>query len=232
VYNFSVNIDNLGEIKAVAFDIDGTLYRTWRLNVRIFFHFLKHNIFFLKYGLVRSKIRKIELKGSFKSVQAQMMAEKLHCSPADAEIKLAEIVYHGLSSYFKKIKPYNGVVELIRDLKAAGYKIAILSDFPPEQKGEIWGIKELADVVLGTEDAGALKPSNVPFIEMAKQLDLPAEQILYVGNSHKYDVIGSKNAGMKAAWIVQPEKGILGKKSKIADITFWNYKQLRNILLK
>lgn len=231
VYNNCVHIDKLGEIKAVAFDIDGTLYRTWKLNIRIVFHFLRYNQFFLKYGLVRAKIRKIPLNDSFKNVQTKMMAEKLHCSPSEAELLLTRIVYAGLSSYFYKIKPYKGAVELIKDLKNAGFKIALLSDFPPEQKGDIWGVKELCDVVLGTEETGALKPSAEPFKKMAELLNLPAEEILYVGNSHKYDVVGSKNAGMKAAWLVQPEKGIIGIKSKIADITFWKYSQLRQILL-
>ncbi len=231
MYNYFVHIDKLGEIKAVAFDIDGTLYRTWKLNIRILFHFLRYNQFFLKYGIVRAKIRKIPLKDDFKTTQTQMMAERLGCSPAEAELLLTRIVYAGLSSYFYKIKPYKGAVELIKDLKNAGFKIALLSDFPPEQKGDIWGVKELCDVVLGTEETGALKPSAEPFKKMAELLNLPAEEILYVGNSHKYDVVGSKNAGMKAAWLVQPEKGIIGIKSKIADITFWKYSQLRQILL-
>lgn len=231
MYNCIVHIDKLGEIKAVAFDIDGTLYRTWKLNIRILFHFLRYNQFFLKYGIVRAKIRKIPLKDDFKTTQTQMMAERLGCSPAEAELLLTRIVYAGLSSYFYKIKPYKGAVELIQDLKNAGFKIALLSDFPPEQKGDIWGVKELCDVVLGTEETGALKPSAEPFKKMAELLNLPAEEILYVGNSHKYDVVGSKNAGMKAAWLVQPEKGIIGIKSKIADITFWKYSQLRQILL-
>lgn len=231
MYNYFVHIDKLGEIKAVAFDIDGTLYRTWKLNIRILFHFLRYNQFFLKYGIVRAKIRKIPLKDDFKTTQTQMMAERLGCSPAEAELLLTRIVYAGLSSYFYKIKPYKGAVELIQDLKNAGFKIALLSDFPPEQKGDIWGVKELCDVVLGTEETGALKPSAEPFKKMAELLNLPAEEILYVGNSHKYDVVGSKNAGMKAAWLVQPEKGILGIKSKIADVTFWKYSQLRQLLL-
>ena len=231
LYNVFVQINTLGEIKAVAFDIDGTLYRTWKLNIRIFFHFLLHNQFFLKYGLVRAKIRKIPITGTFKDAQTNMMAEKLHCSPSEAELLLTKIVYAGLSSYFTKIKPYKGAIELIRELKENGFKLALLSDFPPEQKGDVWGAKELCDVVLGTEDTGALKPSSIPFNVLAEKLELPPEQILYVGNSHKYDVVGAKNAGMKAAWLVQPEKGILGKKSKLADFTFWKYSQLRKLLL-
>ena len=40
-----MNIENLGEIKAVAFDIDGTLYKNWHLYLRMFFHLLRYNQF-------------------------------------------------------------------------------------------------------------------------------------------------------------------------------------------
>ena len=116
----------------------------------------------------------------------------------------------------------------IKKLKDKGYKIGILSDFPPEQKGEIWGIKKICDVVLGAEDAGALKPSVIPFNKLAENLGIPSENILYVGNSHKYDVMGAKKAGMKATWIQTP--GFFKKRSsKIADISFFHYNQLEKV---
>ena len=218
-------------IKGVAFDIDGTLYRAWKLNVRMSFYFLRHSFFFLKYGLVRNIMHGTEEFPNFTQVQAEHMAKKLKTTPEEAKAQLDKIIYKGLEKYFEKIRPCRGAVEFIRELKANGYKIALLSDFPPEQKGDIWGAKSFCDVILGTEEAGALKPSPLPFCKMAELLGVPAEEILYVGNSHKYDVVGAKNAGMKAAWLVQPEKGILGKKSKLAEITFWKYEQLRKFLL-
>ena len=42
-------VDKLGEIKAIGFDIDGTLYRTWKLNIRVWPHVLCHLNFFLNY---------------------------------------------------------------------------------------------------------------------------------------------------------------------------------------
>ena len=48
-------------------------------------------------------------------------------------------------------------------MKSAGLKIGILSDFPPSQKSDIWGIKELCDVCIGSEESGALKPSVYSF---------------------------------------------------------------------
>lgn len=224
-----MNTFNSSNIKAVAFDIDGTLYRAWRLNLRMSLYFVPRCFFFLKYGLVRNVLRKTEPRPDFVDYQADLMAEKLHCSRADAKAKLDRIVYKGLCKFFKKIKPCKGAIEFIHKLKDSGYKIGILSDFPPEQKGEIWGIKSLCDVVLGSEDTGALKPDKVPFDALANQLGLPPEQILFVGNSHKYDVMGSKNSGMKSAWIITPWQKFWGKKSKEADITFCHYKELDQI---
>ncbi|MCR4579801.1 MAG: HAD family hydrolase [Treponema sp.] len=227
-------MDNLdiSKIKGVAFDIDGTLYRTWKLNVRMSFYFLGHCFFFLKYGLVRNIMHRTEALEDFVEVQANHMAKKLKTSPEDAKAQLDKIVYKGLEKYFDKIKPCKGSVEFIRDLKANGYKIALLSDFPPEQKGDIWGVKELCDFMIGSEEAGALKPHPVPFAKLAEGLELSPEQILYIGNSHKYDVVGAKNAGMKSAWLIAPQQGWFGKKSKIADITFWHYKQLSDLFFK
>lgn len=220
------NVD-LSQIKAVAFDIDGTLYRSWKFYVRIFPYFLCHNIFFLKYGLVRKTMHGSSYTPDFVKVQAEQMAKKLHCSPEEAEARLEKVIYKGLEKYFTHIKPCKGSVEFVKNLKEHGYKVALLSDFPPEQKGDIWGIKEMCDVVLGTEQAGALKPESVSFLKLAELLELKPEQILYVGNNHKYDVIGSHKVGMKSAWITLPS--IIKKHSKVAEITFCHYKQLSDI---
>lgn len=224
-----MNTLDISNIKAVAFDIDGTLYRAWRLNIRMCLYFLRHSIFFLKYGLVRNIMHKTPLIPNFRQVQAEYMAKKLKCSPEEAENRLDKIIYVGLEKYFPKIKPCPCSYEFITELKQKGYKIALLSDFPPEQKGEVWGIKQFCDVSLGTEQVGALKPDTNSFIQLAQKLELKPEEILFVGNSHKYDVVGSKNAGMKSAWFIVPRKRFFGKKSKIADFTFWNYNQIYSL---
>ena len=218
-------------IKAVAFDIDGTLYRNWQLNVRMSFHFLKHHLFFLHYGLVRKELRKMPASKNFVQLQDELMAKKINCTPEEAHRQLDEIVYEGLKKYFPRITPCAGVVELIKKLKEKGYKIAILSDFPPSQKGDLWGLLEYCDVVLGSEDIGALKPAPEPFAALVEELHIPSDQILYVGNSHKYDVIGARKVGLKTAWFITSLQKLFGKKSKVADITFSKYSQLEKILI-
>ena len=227
-----MNSIDISKIKAVAFDIDGTLYRAWKLNLRMSFYFLSHGIFFLKYGLVRNIMHQTKATSDFIKIQSEHMAKKLKCTPKEAEERLDKIIYKGLEKYFRKIKPCHLSIEFIKKLKASGYKIALLSDFPPEQKGDIWGIRDLCDVVLNSEKAGALKPDSTPFLHLAGELKLPTEEILYVGNNHKYDIVGSKNVGMKSAWFRLPFMAWLGKKSKLADITFWRYKQLYKLFFE
>ena len=221
---------NLGEIDAVAFDIDGTLYRNIVFYIKVLPHYLKNWRFFMKFNKVRSMLRadKRNERGYndlFRS-QSGFLAKELGCTLQEAEQLITDIVYEGLGPYFEKINACKGAQELIHKLKAAGLKIALLSDFPPEQKGDIWGIKKDCDLLLSSELIGALKPSSKPFEELSEKLEVPVERILYIGNSHAYDVAGPKKLGMKAGWFVPWIRGMFGARSKIADITFWDYKQL------
>lgn len=225
-------VENLGEITAVGFDIDGTLYRSIRLNLKMIPYVLSHPKVFLAYNKARKIMHKMPKVDDFSKIQAEKTAKFLKSSTEETQKLLDEIIYKGMEKFFVNMKTCKDSIELIKDLKKKGLKIALLSDFPPEQKGDIWGIKNICDVILGTEDFGVLKPSVLPFNQISQKLNVPPEQILFVGNSERYDIVGAKNAKMKTAWICYPLRGIFGKKSKLADITFWHYKQLRKILLK
>ena len=231
-----MHILNLGEIDAVAFDIDVTLYRNIVFYTRVLPHYLKYWRFFRKFNKVRKMLRadKQNEQGydDLYGAQLNLLALELKCSREEAELQLNDIVYEGLRPYFEKIHACNGSPELIHRLKAAGFKIALLSDFPPEQKGEIWGIKKDCNLLLSSELIGALKPSSKPFEELAERLEVPVDRILYIGNSHAYDIAGPKKLGMKAGWFVPWIRGMFGARSKIADITFWKYSQLERYIFK
>ncbi len=222
----------LKNIKAVAFDIDGTLYPASSLNIRLIPYVIRHLFFYLHYNKVRNILHRTAPLPDFYEYQARLFARETGCTPGEAKSKITSIVYDGLKKYFKKIKPFKNVDEAFRLLKEKGYKIALLSDFPPEQKGDVWGLASCCDCVLGTEQIGALKPSKYPFGVLALSLKLNPEEILYVGNSVKYDLIGAKNAGMKTAVIACGLKKIFNKKLSQADVVFSNYRQFIDILLK
>ena len=107
-----------------------------------------------------------------------------------------------------------------------------MSDFLPSQKGDVWGLAPLCDVVLGSEETGALKPSPVPFHALASSLGVSEGRILYVGNSLRSDVRGARSVGMKTACIVSGFDRILGRKAREADISFSSYRQLAGFVLE
>ena len=219
------------DIKAVAFDIDGTLYPDWRLYVRIVWYFFKNIKFFMAYNKVRDTLHRTAVLPDFYEFQARLLAHELKISVEEAHKKINTIVYDGLTPFFKKVKPFKYIEECLQGLKDRGIKLAILSDFPPEQKGNIWGFLPYFDVVLGSEKCGALKPSVFTFGMLAKELALKPHEILYVGNSIRSDIKGANAAGMKSAYIMPLKRKIFNKKLKIADISFKTYRQLlKNVI--
>ena len=76
-----MNTLDFSNIKAVAFDIDGTLYRTWKFNIRMPVYFFSNSLFFLKYGLVRNNMRNTDAVEDLGIQQSELMAKKLHCTP-------------------------------------------------------------------------------------------------------------------------------------------------------
>jgi len=230
----------LKDIKVVAFDIDGTLYPDYRLYLKIGFYVLRNLKFYLHFGKVRKILHGTAPLADFYEYQARLLSEELNCSSVEAKQKIESIVYNGLTPFLEKTKPFAYVKETFEKLKEAGYRIALLSDFPPSQKGFTWGLLPYCDLVLGTEECGALKPSKYPFGILAMKLGVKCEEVLYVGNSIKYDVNGSKKAGMKSALIVSPVRRFLSsifhKKENGfgtgADILFTNYRQFLKSVLK
>lgn len=220
------------KISVIAFDIDGTLYSSSLFTLRIIPYFLRHLPFYLKYNKVRKILHKTAPLPDFYEYQARLLGDLLKCTPKEAKALVNSIVYEGLRPYFEATKPFRHLDEVFKKLKDSGYKLALLSDFPPSQKGEIWGVKKYCDLILGTEELGALKPSKYPFGIMAKKLGVEPENVLYVGNSVKYDVLGAKNAGMKTAYIMPLWRKILHIPLKLADINFFYYRQLADIMLK
>lgn len=226
-------------ISAVAFDLDGTLYPNYSLNLRLLPFLLRHCKFMLAFGRARNIIRREQeaqarlaaqaSRIDFYERQAQLVAEQIKAQKEEIRERIDRLIYRGWEPFFLKIKPFPHIKEVLGDLKAAGMKLGLLSDFPPETKLEYIGLSGIWDTVLCTESIGALKPAARPFEELAKALNCQPGQILYVGNSRLYDVEGAKRAGLKAALLNMGFPVITGVK---ADFTFRDYRQLRNFMLQ
>ena len=222
-------------IEGIAFDLDGTLYPNYSLNIKLIPFLLKEWRLLAAFGKARNIIRKEQENpsyqpGDFYQRQIGITAKILEVQPQPLEEKIDILIYRGWEPFFKTIKLFKGVAETLSALREAGLKMGLLSDFPPETKLEYLGISGIWDAVLCSERCGALKPHPLSFTELAAAMAMPPEKILYVGNSRPYDVAGANRVGMKTAWI---KSALLprGHKKPMPDFTFSNYRQLYDFML-
>jgi len=221
------------KFSAVGFDLDGTLYPNHRLYTRLAPFAVANWRLLRAFSKARDIIRHEQeqspesVNPDFYDYQAELTAKMLGASAKATKQKIETLMYRGWEPLFSNIKLFPHVRELLDELRDSGIKLGLLSDFPPEKKLENLGLAGLWDAVLCSERTGALKPAVHSFVEMADTLGCPPEQTLYVGNSRRYDVAGSQNAGMKAALLSRRAAG-----TPRADFTFHDYRQLRDFVLK
>jgi len=220
------------KFSAVAFDLDGTLYPNSRLYAKLWPFAVRNCRLLVAFSRAREIIRREQgespesVRPDFYDYQAELTARALN-APADAvKNRIEKLMYRGWEPLFSKIKLFPHVREVLDELRAAGLKLGLLSDFPPATKLKNLGLDGLWDTVLCSEETGALKPSARPFMVMADELGFPPERILYVGNSRRYDVAGALRFGMKAALLARRASG-----SPEADFTFRDYRKLRDFVL-
>ena len=218
-------------ISAVAFDLDGTLYPNYRLYIRLLPFLCRHWRLVSALGKARGIIRREQEKSSaalpdFYNYQARLTAGILHAQTEQVKTKIENLIYRGWEHHFIKIKLFPYVREFLAELRAIRIKLGLLSDFPPDNKLKNLNLGDCWDAVLCTENIGALKPAVQPFRALADALGFPPEQILYVGNSSRYDAAGASRAGMKTALLAGRFAG-----KAYADFTFNHYRQLRDFVL-
>jgi len=101
------------------------------------------------------------------------------------------------------LHPYPGTKQTLIRLKEKGMKLAIVSDAP---KLKAWirlinmRIDDFFDIVVGLEDTGKAKPSELPFKMVLKQLDLNPEECIMVGDRPERDMKGAKALGIKTCF--------------------------------
>jgi len=214
-------------LRAVAFDVDGTLYPNASMYLRSVGLVLRHLRLFKAIEKARIQLRENpDLSEAFERVQGRAVGEILGISSEEAQARIEEVVYTRWYRVFTVLRPYKGVSECLESFRAQGLKLAALSDFPIRGRLDDLGLGPW-DCAFSTEDTGCLKPNPQSFALLAERLKLPPGDILYVGNSHRYDVLGAVAAGMPAAHLTRrPVRGTQ------AVLEFQNYRQLGEYVLR
>jgi putative hydrolase of the HAD superfamily len=214
-------------IRAICFDMDGTLYPYYWMYITSMRLFFSYPSFAYHFSCVRKEIRKVRGIQEFRRKQAELLAERMNISGVRAYRLIEERIYGQWIDSFHIIKPFPYLKQVLMQIKQYRITLALLSDYPVEKKCAYLGLEHLWDLTLSSEDVHNLKPNPECFLELIRLLDIAPEKILYVGDTYEYDIVGAKRVGMKTAHLSKRVK-----KSSISDFTFSDYKKFSSIIME
>ena len=208
-------------IKAVAFDIDGTLYPNRSMYLRSIPFALTHLRLVRAYSRIRKHVRKRRPVADLQALERRLLAHELGIGEAEAARLIDVAIHERWEAVLNGVRPYPHVRTTIERMKARGLRMAVSSDFPVDRKLKRLGLEDLIECSLWSEESGYLKPHPEPFLALAECIGEEPSSILYVGNSYEYDIIGAKAAGMRAAHLRRRPVP-----NSVADVTFRDYRRL------
>ena len=122
--------------------------------------------------------------------------------------KLLEIYY--LEVYSER-KLYPEVISVLNSLKNIGVRMGVVSNttnprFMKENEMQATGLAPFFDFAIYSSDAPYRKPHPSIFQLAIERLRMKPEEILFVGDNIRLDIVGAQNVGMKSAWINRERK--------------------------
>lgn len=131
-----------------------------------------------------------------------------------------------------EITLYDGVKEMIQELKNKGIKVGIITDGRPEgQRNKLvaLGLDEMIEDIIITDELGGIqfrKPNDISFRIMQNRWRIPFEQIIYVGDNPNKDFQTPRQLGMR--WVYFANKD--GLYSNMSDSDIDEIEKIKNYL--
>lgn len=188
-------------IRGVVFDLDGTLYDKRALEWYMVRKLLLSLPRLLRYTRVRTGLAGAD-HGSGEGI-ARVTLERLADDPAAQRRWQAWISAHYEPTLLRGLREastaYPGVRDLLRDLRAAGLRLGLVSDYRgvPDRLTALGLPHDAFDFVLVTEEHGAMKPARRMIDATLAGMQLPAEALLMIGDRDFTDQRFAESAGMQ-----------------------------------
>lgn len=199
-------------VRAVLFDVDGTLYRQPPLRVlmaaelaldaasRPSFRRTSRLLQVLRtFRHTREVLRNRKGRpGLLEDLQYSAVAERLGIDAADVRTTVAEWILERPLKHMPRVCRAS-LHELLRTLAARGVQIGALSDYPVTAKLEALGVAQFFSLGLCTTDRAidAFKPDPKGFRHACEVWGLAPQEVLYVGDRPEVDGAGAAAAGMR-----------------------------------
>ena len=179
-------------IKAVIFDIDGTLVDTVDLHARAWQEAFEHFGYKFNFDKIRSQIG----KGGDQLMPVFLSKEEVDSGGEEIEKYRSDLFKR---KYFPQARAFPMVRELFQHIRACGQKIALASSCKSDELEDykkLAHIEDLVDVATTSDDADKSKPHPDIFHAVMKQLPgITSSEAIAVGDT-PYDAEAAGKAGV------------------------------------
>jgi len=180
-------------IDTVLFDFDGTLMDTNGLIAASWKHTVR--------TLSGREISDEEIRSSLGEMLVDSMRRLM--PEVDAEAAVDFYREYQRDIYLDSIKPFDGAEEVLRALKAAGYKVALVTSRlknSTERGLAHFGFTGYFDAVLTASDTEKCKPDPEPLFIILDMIGSRPDQAMYVGDT-VHDIEAGRAAGVFTALV-------------------------------
>lgn len=212
--------------KAVIFDLDGTLLNS-----------LGDLAAASNYGLKKcgykvhdvDKYKTFVGDGRYKLIERVLPEEQRTPETIDKVLSLFN-EYYG-EHMIDMTRPYEGIAQLLDELKAKGIKIAVVSNKPHEFTTEIVTkfFGDRFDIIFGHREGYKAKPDPAAVLEVIREFGFTKEECLYVGDSN-VDIKTAKNSGLKSVGVLWGFRSKEELEKEGADYIAVNVDELKNLI--
>ncbi len=213
---------SINKYKVVAFDIDGTLYPNGAMYRATFGLVVRNLRLFRAYGRARRQVRREYPLTDLRQRTTELTAQFARWDIDETDRRIRRIVYEQWEQSLQSVRLFPGAKDLLLWLRQRGVLTVAMSDFPVTTKLKSFDLEDCWDLAFSSEEVGYLKPRPEPFLHILEKVQHPAAEVLYVGNSYHYDILGASAVGMATAHITRGCRG-----SSAADFRFSRYDQLQ-----
>jgi threonine dehydratase len=108
-----------------------------------------------------------------------------------------------LLALYRELDAYPEVAGVLKALRAAGLRIAVLSNATPDMLNAAIasaGLADLIDDVLSAQTAGVFKPAPAVYDLVEHQIGFARDEVLFV-SSNGWDAAGAQSFGFDTVWV-------------------------------
>lgn len=136
-------------------------------------------------------------------------------------------------TFLNNSKLFPGVIDFIHLLKSESILTANITDLTAQiqfRKLVYFGLDELFDYVVTSEEAGRDKPDRKPFEVALEKLDISPENIWMIGDNPNSDMLGAGKMGMVKIQKVHDGVKVIDHGLAKPDFIFRNYEDLGSFI--